>query len=153
MGSIPSARWMSPGSFILLRANTNNGLLLVNGSPAIVNAEDLQLLDQKGMEQSFQFQDLQNQFPKVGVWPGDRDGTTWPNTQPGPNGGVQFILGYPLINGCHACAHAGIALFTWNFDAQGKFLGTTFHGTDSGSAAKVNYTTDWSHTPAAATPS
>jgi len=111
-----------------LRANTNNGLLLVNGSPRIVNAEDLKLLDQKGMEQSFQYQDLQNQFPKVGVWPGDRDGTTWPNTQQGPSNGLQFILGYPLINGCHACAHAGTALFTWNFDAQGKFLGTTFMG-------------------------
>ncbi len=111
-----------------LRANTNNGLLLVNGSPSIVNAEDLKLLDQKGMEQSFQFQDLQNQFPKVGVWPGDRDGTTWPNTQQGSNNGLQFILGYPLINGCHACAHAGMALFTWNFDAMGKFLGTTFMG-------------------------
>ena len=111
-----------------LRANTNNGLLLVNGSPRIVNAEDLKLLDQKGMEQSFQFQDLQNQFPKVGVWPGDRDGTTWPNTQTGPNNGLQFILGYPLTNGCHACAHAGTALFTWNFDAEGKFLGTTFMG-------------------------
>ncbi len=111
-----------------LRANTNNGLVLVNGSPAIVNAEDLKLLDQKGMEQSFQYQDLLNQFPKVGVWPGDRDGTTWPNTQQGPNNGLQFILGYPLINGCHACAHAGTALFTWNFDAQGKFLGTTFMG-------------------------
>ena len=106
-----------------LRANTNNGLLLVNGSPTIVNAKDLKLLDQKGMEQSFQFQDLQNQFPKVGVWPGDRDGTTWPNTQPGPNNGLQFILGYPLINGCHACAHAGTALFTWNFDAQGSSWG------------------------------
>jgi hypothetical protein len=111
-----------------LRANTNNGLLLVNGSPRIVNAEDLDLLDQKGMKQSFQYQDLLNQFPKVGVWPGDRDGTTWPNTQQGPNNGLQFILGYPLINGCHACAHAGTALFTWNFDATGKFLGTTFMG-------------------------
>src|SRR5664280_1915464 len=94
-----------------LRANTNNGLLLVNGSPRIVNAED-----------------LKNQFPQVGVWPGDRDGTTWPNTQQGPNNGLQFILGYPLINGCPACAHAGTALFTWNFDAQGKFQGTTFMG-------------------------
>lgn len=111
-----------------LRANTNNGLLLVNGSPRIINAEDLKLLDQNGMEQSFQFQALQNQFPKVGVWPGDRDGTTWPNTLHGASGGLQFILGYPLINGCHACAHAGIALFTWNFDAQGRFLGTTFMG-------------------------
>lgn len=111
-----------------LRANTNNGLLLVNGSPEIVNAEDLQKLDQNDMKQSPQFQDVLNQFPQAGVWPGDRDGKTWPSTQSGPNGGLQFILGYPLINGCHACAHAGFALFTWNFSAQGKFLGTSFLG-------------------------
>jgi hypothetical protein len=111
-----------------LRANTNYGLLLVNGQPRIVNVEDLKVLDTKAMRQSFGFQDLKNQFPKVDIWPGDRDGKTWPNSQTGPNGGTQFTVGYPLLNGCHACAHAGSALFNWNFDAQGKFLGTTFLG-------------------------
>lgn len=111
-----------------LRANTNYGLLLVNGHPAIVNVEDLKLLDRKAMEQSFQFRDLKGQFPKVDVWPGDRDGKTWPNSQAGSNGGKQFVVSYPLINGCHACARAGFAIFTWNFDAQGKFLGTSFMG-------------------------
>jgi hypothetical protein len=111
-----------------LRANTNYGLLLVNGHPQIVNVEDLKLLDQKGMKQSPQFQDLKNQFPQVDVWPGDRDGTTWPNSQSGPNGSTQYLIDYPLINGCHACARAGRAIFTWNFDAAGKFLGTTFQG-------------------------
>jgi hypothetical protein len=111
-----------------LRANTNYGLLLVNGRPPIVNVEDLKLLDRKGMEQSFQFQDLKNQFPQVDLWPGDRDGKEWPNSQTGPNGGTQFVVSYPLRNGCHACARAGFAIFTWNFDAQGKFLGTSFMG-------------------------
>jgi len=111
-----------------LRANTNYGLLLVNGQPPIVNVEDLKLLDAKTMKQSFQFQDLKNQFPKVDVWPGDRDGKEWPNSQPGPGGGVQFTVSYPLINGCHACARAGFAIFNWNFDAQGKLLGTAFQG-------------------------
>jgi hypothetical protein len=111
-----------------LRANTNYGLLFVNGKPAIINVEDLKLLDTKTMEQSFQFQDVKNQFPNVNLWPGDRDGKTWPNSQSGPNGGTQFVVGYPLRNGCHACASAGSALFTWNFDAQGKFQGTTFMG-------------------------
>jgi hypothetical protein len=111
-----------------LRANTNYGLLLVNGRPPIVNVEDLKQLDTKTMKQSPQFQDLKNQFPQVDVWPGDRDGKTWPNSQAGPNGGTQFVVGYPLINGCHACARAGFAIFTWNFDPQGKFTGTTFMG-------------------------
>jgi|SRR5208282_1499986 len=111
-----------------LRANTNYGLVLVNGRPPLVNVEDLKLLDRKTMEQSPQFQDLKNQFPKVDLWPGDRDGKIWPNSQAGPSGGTQFVVSYPLINGCHACERAGLAIFTWNFDADGKFLGTSFMG-------------------------
>jgi hypothetical protein len=104
------------------------GLMLVNGKPRIINAEELKLLDQKTMRQSFQFQDLQNQFPNVGLWPGDRDGKTWPNSQTGSNGGLQFIIGYPLRNGCQTCAHAGFALFTWNFNPDARFMGTSFLG-------------------------
>lgn len=111
-----------------LRASNMHGLLLVNGQPPIVNAEDLKLLDQKGLQQSPQFQDLLNQYPKAALWPGDREGNTWPNSQTGPNGGLQFVIGYPLRNGCANCAHAGFALFTWNFDAGGKFTGTSFLG-------------------------
>jgi hypothetical protein len=111
-----------------LRANTNYGLLLVNGRPPIVNVEDLKLLDVKTMKRSGQFQDLKAQFPSVDVWPGDRDGKIWPNAQAGPNGGIQFTVDYPLRNGCHACALAGSALFNWNFSATGKFLGTSFQG-------------------------
>jgi hypothetical protein len=102
--------------------------VLVNGQPRIVNVEDLKLLDNKGMKQSFQFQDLKGQFPNVDPFPGDRSGKIWPNSQSGPNGGTQFTVQYPLLNGCHACASAGFAIFNWNFDAQGKFLGTTFEG-------------------------
>jgi len=111
-----------------LRANTNNGLLFINGTPRIINAEDLSLLNQAEMQQSPQFQNTKNQFPKVSVWPGDRDGTTWPNSNSNSEGGVSFTLGYPLINGCHACARAGFAEFNWKFGPTGKFLGTSFMG-------------------------
>lgn len=110
------------------RPDHQYGLLLVNGQPAIVNVEDIKLLDRKGMQQSFQFKDLQNQFPKVEIYAGDRDGQTWPQSQPGDSGGTQFVLSYPLRNGCLTCAHAGDAIFTWNFSSQGKFLGTSFMG-------------------------
>jgi hypothetical protein len=110
------------------QASPNHGLLLVNGQPRMVNAEDLKLLDQKGLQGSFQFQDLKNQYPKVAIYPGDRNGKTWPNSQTGSNGGLQFVIGYPLRNGCPTCAHAGFALFQWNFDVSGKFTGTTFMG-------------------------
>ena len=107
---------------------SNYGLFLVNGDPRFVNAEDLKQLDQKAMQQSFQYQDLQVEFHKVGLWPGDRNGRSWPNSQRAPDGGLQFVVGYPLRNGCLACANAGAALFTWNFSTDGKFLGTSFMG-------------------------
>lgn len=115
-------------AFVKYPLRSANGLLLVNGKPRIVNAEDLKLLDLTNMSNSFQFRDLQNQFPKVELMQGDRNGQTWPNSQAGPNGGVQFVIGYPLRNGCPTCAHAGFALFTWNFNQEGKLLGTTFLG-------------------------
>jgi hypothetical protein len=111
-----------------LRANTNSGFLLVNGRPRMIDVEDFKLLDIKSMKQSGQFKDLRSQFPNVDVWPGDRDGKMWPSAQVGPNGQMQFTVSYPLRNGCHACARAGDAIFSWNFDAQGKFLGTSFQG-------------------------
>jgi hypothetical protein len=111
-----------------LRANTNDGLLFVNGQPRILNVEDLKLLDQAAMQQDPQFQNTKAQFPNASVWPGDRNGKVWPNSQTGPNGGPQFTVGYPLINGCHACERVGDAMFNWNFDSRGKFLGTTFIG-------------------------
>jgi hypothetical protein len=111
-----------------LRANTNNGILFVNGIPKMVNAEDLKLLDQATMQQSPQFQNTLAQFPKMTLWPGDRDGTTWPNSSSNPDGSVSFTLGYPLLNGCHACERAGAAEFNWNFGPQGKFQGTSFMG-------------------------
>lgn len=110
------------------RPDHQYGLLLLNGEPEIVNVEDVSLLDRKTMQQSFQYKDLLNQFAKVEIFPRDRDGTTWPESQPGPDGGTQFVMSYPLRNGCVTCANAGSAIFTWNFDKQGKLLGTSFMG-------------------------
>jgi len=111
-----------------LRANTNNGILFVNGTPKIVNAEDLKLLDQATMQQSPQFQNTKAQFPKTTLFPGDRDGTTWPNANSNSEGGKSFTLGYPMLTGCHACEKVGTAEFNWKFGPTGKFLGTVFMG-------------------------
>jgi hypothetical protein len=68
------------------------------------------------------------QFPKTTLFPGDRDGTTWPNANTNSEGGKSFTLGYPLLNGCHACEKVGTAEFNWKFGPTGKFLGTVFMG-------------------------
>ena len=113
--------------FYPLRANDNYGLLLVNGDPKILDVDNLPKLDRQAMEDDPLFQSVKKKFPQTDIWPGDRSGSTpWPRVQPLAGGGTEFIVTYPLINGCHACEHVGLARFAWNFDAQGKFLGTKF---------------------------
>ena len=121
VGPVDVARVMYP-----LRANDNYGLLLVNGDPKVLDVDDLKKLDRAAMEQNPMNQAVKQKYPNMDIWPGDRSGTTWPQVKPLPDGGQQVILGYPLINGCHACAHVGLALFAWNFDSRGKFLGTKY---------------------------
>jgi hypothetical protein len=109
--------------FYPLRANNNYGLLLVNGDPGILDVDDLQKLDRAAMQQDAMFEGIRQQFPQADVWPGDRSGSTpWPRVVALPNGGTQFVVSYPLINGCHACRRVGVARFGWEFDAAGKFL-------------------------------
>jgi hypothetical protein len=113
--------------FYPLRANDNYGLLLVNGDPKILDVDDLKKLDRTAMDQDTWYQALKKKYPQVDIWPGDRSaGIPWPRVQQMPDGGIEFIVPYPLINGCHACEHVGAARFGWEFDASGKFLKTVF---------------------------
>ena len=65
---------------------------------------------------------------------GNRSNPMWPQVKPLPDGGQQFIIGYPLLNGCHA-TRTGLALFSWDFDAKGNSLGTKSHPTRAEAAA------------------
>ena len=121
VGPVDLARVLYP-----LRANDNYGLLLVNGDPAVLDVDDLKKLNRTEMDQSPLYQAVKQRYTETDIWPGDRSNPIWPQVKPLPDGGQQFIIGYPLINGCHACAHVGLARFSWNFDAKGKFLGTTY---------------------------
>jgi len=121
VGPVDMARVMYP-----LSANDNYGLLLVNGDPSVLDVDDLKKLDQKAMKDHYFYQTVLAKYPKMDIWPGDRSGTEWPQVKPIPNVGQQFIVGYPLMDGCHACRIVGLALFGWNFDNQGKFLGTQY---------------------------
>jgi len=112
--------------FYPLRANDNYGLLLVNGNPEVLDVDDLKRLDQAALQQNSLFQGIKQQFPKVDLFAGDRSGSEpWPRVQPLASGGQQFVVTYPLLDGCHACAHLALARFGWDFDANGKFLRTT----------------------------
>ena len=121
-GPVDAAQVLYP-----LRANDNYGLLLVNGDPSILNVDDFQKLDRATMEQNPMFQAVKRKYPKTDLFTGDRSGDhPWPRTQPLPGGGTEFVVSYPLLDGCHACASNGLARFGWDFDANGKFLRTVY---------------------------
>jgi hypothetical protein len=109
-----------------LRANDNTGLLLVNGDPKILDINDMKYLDRKAMEDSWTFKVIKDRYPKADIWPTSLSPDMWPATAPSPDGGIGFIFGYPVIDGCHACQHVGVERFRWDFDAHGKFLHTTY---------------------------
>ena len=113
--------------FYPMRANSNYAVLLVNGDPNFLDVDDLEKLDRTAMEADPMFQSIKKQYPKVTLFNADRSGPTpWPRVQTLPDGGQQFIVTYPLLDGCHACSRLGLMRFGWNFDAHGKFLRTTF---------------------------
>ena len=76
-----------------LRANTNYGLLLVNGNPPHRECRRPEACStERRCSRVPSSRTCRFQFPQVDVWPGDRDGKTWPNSQTGPDGGVQFTV-------------------------------------------------------------
>jgi hypothetical protein len=112
-----------------LRANENDGLLLLNGDPQFLDPDDVQKLDKTALPSDPLFLQWKKTAPKLDVWPGDRAGGAaqiqFARVRPGEKPGSQrFLFSYPLIDGCHACARSGFANYWWDFDAQGKFLGT-----------------------------
>jgi hypothetical protein len=103
-----------------LRTNKDatQALLLVNGDPQILDVDDLQRLDRRGLKRS---------YPNVQVRGGFRSGTMWEEARRRQDGGVTFVIPYwhiPQPNGLQLSP----AHFEWNFDPAGKFLGTSFLG-------------------------
>jgi len=106
----------------------SRGWVLVNGTPAIVDADDLSLLPQSEMEKDPQFTVLRARFPQIHLWDdeNDRKPDALPRQQPIPQGGQRFIIDYSLKDNCRTCAILGHASFGFDFDPAGKFLGTKF---------------------------
>lgn len=127
-----------------LRANDNDGVLVLNGDPSIIDVDDLQKLDKTALEKDPLFLEWKKSAPKLDVWPGDRSGgaaqiqfaRTWPGAKPG---GQRFLFSYPLIDGCHACTRVGFANYWWDFDAKGKFLGTQLLSVTRGAPPVVRH--------------
>jgi predicted secreted protein len=106
------------------RANENQGVLLVNGTPSPVDVDNLSLSAQAALKDDLVYGELAKRYPNISLWPGDRYGTDTPGAEPLAKRGLRFYVGYLLRNGCHACEKVGSAVFAFDFDAGGTFLGT-----------------------------
>lgn len=120
-GPVDMARVQFP-----LRATDKAGLLLVNGDPKVLDVDDLKKLNHAQMEAARWFLAIKDKFANADVWPGDRSGAMWPVVSTSADGGIEVVIGYPILDGCQTCSHVGLALFGWDFDAQGKFVGTRY---------------------------
>lgn len=108
------------------RANENQGCLLVNGNPRVIDVDDINALPQDEMRKDAIYSALAGKYPNVAVFPGDRSGTNYPAAEKLPGGGRRFVVTYRLVDGCHACARLGAVKFAFDFDRAGVLTGKKF---------------------------
>jgi hypothetical protein len=109
------------------RANENQGWLLVNGSPKVVDVDDLGNIPQSELMKNPQYAALARKYRNIAIFPGDRSGSAYPTVRPF-GGGQRFLVDYKLVDGCHACQQIGSLHMAFDFDGHGRFLGAHFHG-------------------------
>jgi predicted secreted protein len=105
------------------RANENQGVLLVNGDPELIDVDDFVLPMKGELEKDLVYAGLAKRFPDISFWPGDRYSTEFPVALLLSGGGQRVYVGYVLRNGCHACEEIGSAVFAFDFASNGKFAG------------------------------
>jgi hypothetical protein len=98
------------------RANANNGVLLVNGRPDIVDVSDPKLL--RPLEKDPRIEAIRVEEPEAGLWATDPGGPTTLLR----GAGRRFVFSFPLRT-CHACENLAAARVAYDFDKDGKFLG------------------------------
>jgi predicted secreted protein len=108
------------------RTADNNGILLVNGDPPIVDVDDVSLLPRESMEQDKVYGAIKNAYPRVTMWPGHRFQPQSAAVESLPDGGQGFVVSYGLRNFCHACELLGTAFFSFDFDKGGRLMGIRF---------------------------
>jgi predicted secreted protein len=105
----------------LFRANDLDGVLLVNGTPPIIDVDDYKFLSQEDLRKNADYAALLQKYPNVSVFPADRYHTELPVATSTANGGQEFQVEYLLQDGCHACARIGTLIVAFDFDSSGRF--------------------------------
>lgn len=104
-------------AFHPLRANDNDSLYIINGSPPLIDPNRVSArLD---ITKDPLYKSLISKYPRVTLW-GHEEFQRFES-----NGAEQkLIFTFVLLNGCHACEVAGHAWIAFEFDTSGRLLGT-----------------------------
>jgi len=105
----------------LFRANDLDGVLLVNGTPPLIDVDDDKYLSRSILSKSTDYVSFLRENPNANVFPADRYHTNLPTESSPANGRQAFEVEYLLLDGCHACARIGTLVVAFNFES-GRFL-------------------------------
>lgn len=105
------------------RANELDGVLFVNGDPAIIDVDSEKFASQSNFSKDPTYAALAKKHPQISIWPADRYHTNKPLAKDLGSGQQLFVVEYILRDGCHACAQIGAASLNFTFDQQGRFTG------------------------------
>jgi hypothetical protein len=100
------------------RANSNAGVLLVNGDPPAVDVSSWTLLSP--LEEDARIATIKRGSPEAAIWASD---PPKPVAGDRPGGGQRFLFDFP-VRACHACADLAVAQVAYDFNGDGRFLGT-----------------------------
>jgi hypothetical protein len=108
--------------------NTHTGWVLMNGVPALINLDDVSMLPKSAMEKDAQYASLRQSHPHLQLVVNDaqRGAATSPQIERLPGEGERFLVPYSLQESCANCAPLAQAIFGFDFDDAGKFLGAKF---------------------------
>jgi hypothetical protein len=109
-------------------AGFTRGWVLVNGTPAIVDVDNLSALPRAAMEKDAQFEALRMKHPAIAlaVENDDRSEGAMPEMLALGDGSQRFVVSYSLQEPCSDCPVLAHASFGFDFDSTGKFLGIKF---------------------------
>ncbi|MFZ3054727.1 MAG: hypothetical protein WA091_01980 [Minisyncoccales bacterium] len=104
------------------RANTNQEVYLLNGSPSLVST----VISEEPISDEMNdplYSEMKNKYNDANLW---KYNPKFIKKELLQNNSERYIFQYRFNNGCHACGTEYLANIAFDFDADGKFLKTTF---------------------------
>lgn len=105
------------------RANENAGVFLVNGTPEMINVDDLSAIGSSLLDANPAYAALKKQYPDISLFMGDRFSEDAISVERPKTGKLIFTVPYRLSEGCRACEDVGEARVVFSFDTKGTFEG------------------------------